>query len=190
MFLCTESARCFSEHSAPHFTLYGNSGCLQASYSCWDMRGFINCAVVSHGRCQIPCYAVPQKGPWISVHGRTDRLARTGPDVRRSGNWAACVSSGTRARYFPLEVIKQCGQLGFPRRDFPGGTGRRGLSATSSTRSSSKSWRVSIPSVGLIVAAHNSLCTNHIFTAGNRRAEAELHSEARDGRMDRLLVAD
>ena len=45
-------------------------------------------------------------------------------------------------------------------------------------------------SVGIIVAAHTSLCTNHIYKMGSGRAEAQVYPETGDGRVDRLLVAD
>ena len=45
-------------------------------------------------------------------------------------------------------------------------------------------------SVGIIVAAHTSLCSNHIFVAGNEAAEAALHSAAGHRRAHRSLGAD
>ena len=42
------------------------------------------------------------------------------------------------------------------------------------------------PSIALSVAAHISLCTNHIYHRRERGAAAALHSQAGLGRMDRL----
>ena len=67
---------------------------------------------------------------------------------------------------FPLDVIKKCGELGFLGVIFPEDLGGSGLSYIDYSIIIEELARVD-PSVGLIVAAHNSLCTNHIYTAGN-----------------------
>jgi alkylation response protein AidB-like acyl-CoA dehydrogenase len=67
---------------------------------------------------------------------------------------------------FPLEVIKKCGELGLLGVIFPEDLGGAGLGYIDYAIIIEELARVD-PSVGLIVAAHNSLCTNHIFTAGN-----------------------
>jgi alkylation response protein AidB-like acyl-CoA dehydrogenase len=67
---------------------------------------------------------------------------------------------------FPLDVIKKCGQLGFLGAIFPEGLNGAGLGYIEYAIIIEELARVD-PSVGLIVAAHNSLCTNHIFLAGN-----------------------
>lgn len=67
---------------------------------------------------------------------------------------------------FPLDVIKKCGQLGFLGAIFPEELGGAGLGYIEYAIIIEELARVD-PSVGLIVAAHNSLCTNHIFLAGN-----------------------
>jgi alkylation response protein AidB-like acyl-CoA dehydrogenase len=67
---------------------------------------------------------------------------------------------------FPLEVIKQAGKLGYLGAIFPEELGGAGLSYVDYAIIIEELSRVD-PSVGLIVAAHNSLCTNHIFLAGN-----------------------
>ncbi|HYP07104.1 MAG TPA: acyl-CoA dehydrogenase [Bryobacteraceae bacterium] len=70
------------------------------------------------------------------------------------------------AQIFPLEVVKKCGELGFLGVIFPEELGGAGLSYIDYSIIIEELARVD-PSVGLIVAAHNSLCTNHIFTAAN-----------------------
>jgi alkylation response protein AidB-like acyl-CoA dehydrogenase len=67
---------------------------------------------------------------------------------------------------FPLEVIKKCGELGFLGAIFPEDLGGAGLTYIDYAIIIEELARVD-PSVGLIVAAHNSLCTNHIYTAGS-----------------------
>ena len=70
------------------------------------------------------------------------------------------------AQIFPLDVIKKAGQLGFMGAIFPEELGGAGLGYIEYSIVIEELARVD-PSVGLIVAAHNSLCSNHIFIAGN-----------------------
>jgi alkylation response protein AidB-like acyl-CoA dehydrogenase len=67
---------------------------------------------------------------------------------------------------FPSGVIRECGKLGFLGAIFPEDLGGAGLGYIEYAIIIEELARVD-PSVGLIVAAHNSLCTNHIFTAGS-----------------------
>ena len=66
---------------------------------------------------------------------------------------------------FPLDAIKKAGQLGFMGAIFPEELGGSGLGYIEYAIIIEELSRVD-PSVGLIVAAHNSLCTNHIYLAG------------------------
>jgi len=67
---------------------------------------------------------------------------------------------------FPLEAIKKAGQLCLLGAIFPEELGGAGLGYVDYAIIIEELSRVD-PSVGLIVAAHNSLCTNHIFVAGS-----------------------
>jgi alkylation response protein AidB-like acyl-CoA dehydrogenase len=67
---------------------------------------------------------------------------------------------------FPLEAVKKAGQLGLLGAIFPEELGGAGLGYIDYAIIIEELARVD-PSFGLIVAAHNSLCTNHIFLAGN-----------------------
>jgi alkylation response protein AidB-like acyl-CoA dehydrogenase len=67
---------------------------------------------------------------------------------------------------FPLEAIKKAGKLGFLGAIFPEELGGADLGYIEYSIIIEELARVD-PSVGLIVAAHNSLCTNHIYVAGN-----------------------
>jgi alkylation response protein AidB-like acyl-CoA dehydrogenase len=67
---------------------------------------------------------------------------------------------------FPLDVIKKAGELGFLGAIFPEELGGSGLGYIEYSIIIEELSRID-PSVGLIVAAHNSLCTNHIFVAGS-----------------------
>jgi alkylation response protein AidB-like acyl-CoA dehydrogenase len=70
------------------------------------------------------------------------------------------------AQVFPTETIRKCGELGFLGAIFPEELGGTGLGYIEYSIIIEELARVD-PSVGLIVAAHNSLCSNHIFTAGS-----------------------
>src|SRR5277367_932026 len=76
------------------------------------------------------------------------------------------------AQIFPLDVIKHAGRLGFLGAIFPEELGGAGLGYIDYAIIIEELARVD-PSVGLIVAAHNSLCTNHIFLAGNEEQRAK-----------------
>ena len=67
---------------------------------------------------------------------------------------------------FPLEVVKHAGRLGFLGAIFPEELGGAGLGYIEYSIIVEELSRID-PSVGLIVAAHNSLCTNHIYVAGS-----------------------
>ena len=67
---------------------------------------------------------------------------------------------------FPLETIHKAGELGLLGAIFPEELGGAGYNYIDYAIIVEELSRVD-PSVGLIVAAHNSLCTNHIFLAGN-----------------------
>ncbi len=67
---------------------------------------------------------------------------------------------------FPLEVIKKAGELGVLGAIFPEELGGAGFGYIEYSIIIEELARVD-PSVALIVAAHNSLCTNHIYLAGN-----------------------
>ncbi|MEO8661578.1 MAG: acyl-CoA dehydrogenase family protein [Bryobacteraceae bacterium] len=67
---------------------------------------------------------------------------------------------------FPSDVVAKLGKLGFLGVIFPEEFGGAGLGYIDYCIVIEELARVD-PSVALIVAAHNSLCTNHIYTAGN-----------------------
>ena len=67
---------------------------------------------------------------------------------------------------FPLGIIKQLGQLGLMGIIFPPEFGGAGMGYVEYVTAIDELSRVD-GSVGIIVAAHTSLCSNHIFLAGN-----------------------
>lgn len=67
---------------------------------------------------------------------------------------------------FPLEVVKELGRMGVMGMIFPPELGGAGLGYVEYVIAIEELSRVD-GSVGIIVAAHNSLCSNHIYLAGN-----------------------
>ena len=76
------------------------------------------------------------------------------------------VSRWDEASEFPADVVKQLGQMGLLGVIFPVEYGGAGLGYVDYVLAIEELSAVD-GSVGIIVAAHNSLCTNHIFLAGN-----------------------
>src|SRR5258705_11222386 len=70
------------------------------------------------------------------------------------------------AQTFPLEVVKKLGQLGYMGVIFPEEYGGAGLGYVEYSIVIEELSRVD-GSVGIIVAAHTSLCSNHIYKAGS-----------------------
>jgi hypothetical protein len=70
------------------------------------------------------------------------------------------------ANHFPLETIKELGRMGVLGIIFPTEYGGAGLGYVEYVIAVEELSRVD-GSVGITVAAHNSLCSNHIFLAGN-----------------------
>ena len=73
---------------------------------------------------------------------------------------------------FPLETIKHLGRLGYLGAIFPEELGGGGLGYIDYAIIIEELARVD-PSVGLILAAHISLCTNHIYLAGSDEQRAK-----------------
>ncbi len=67
---------------------------------------------------------------------------------------------------FPLETVKELGKLGLMGTVFPAEYGGAGMGYVEYVTAIEELSRVD-GSVGIIVAAHTSLCSNHIFLAGN-----------------------
>jgi alkylation response protein AidB-like acyl-CoA dehydrogenase len=70
------------------------------------------------------------------------------------------------AQKFPREVIRKAGELGFLGIIFPEEYGGAGLGYVEYVIVITELSKVD-PSVGISIAAHNSLCTNHIYKFGN-----------------------
>jgi alkylation response protein AidB-like acyl-CoA dehydrogenase len=76
------------------------------------------------------------------------------------------VSEWDEASEFPHDIVKQMGEMGLMGVIFPEELGGAGLSYVDYVLAIEELSRVD-GSVGIIVASHNSLCTNHIMLAGS-----------------------
>ncbi|MDZ4799956.1 MAG: acyl-CoA dehydrogenase family protein [Bryobacteraceae bacterium] len=97
----------------------------------------------------------------------TDEQAQLRKQVRQfaESEIAPHVLEWDESQTFPLQVVKHCGELGYLGIIFPEELGGAGLGYTEYAIVIEELARVD-PAVALIVAAHNSLCTNHIYLAG------------------------
>jgi alkylation response protein AidB-like acyl-CoA dehydrogenase len=76
------------------------------------------------------------------------------------------VMNWDEAGQFPIEIVKELGKMGVLGMIFPTEYGGAGLGYVEYVIAIEELSRVD-GSVGIIVAAHNSLCSNHIYLAGN-----------------------
>lgn len=81
---------------------------------------------------------------------------------------------------FPLEVIKKLGRLGYMGAIFPEEYGGAGLGYVEYSIIIEELSRVD-GSVGIIVAAHTSLCSNHIFKAGTEEQKQKYLTKLTSG---------
>ncbi len=79
---------------------------------------------------------------------------------------AAHVMEWDEAAHFPMDTIKELGRMGLMGVIFPSEYGGAGMGYAEYVIAVEELSRVD-GSVGIIVAAHTSLCSNHIFLAGN-----------------------
>jgi alkylation response protein AidB-like acyl-CoA dehydrogenase len=81
---------------------------------------------------------------------------------------------------FPLATVKELGKLGLMGAIFPPEYGGAGMGYVEYVTAIEELSRVD-GSVGIIVAAHTSLCTNHIFVAGNEAQRKKYVSKLATG---------
>src|SRR5690348_17778817 len=88
------------------------------------------------------------------------------------------------ASQFPQEIIPQLGELGLLGVIFPEKYGGAGLGYLEYSIVIEELSRVD-GSVGLIVAAHNSLCSNHIYKFGSEAQKQKYLVPLAQGKKDR-----
>jgi alkylation response protein AidB-like acyl-CoA dehydrogenase len=84
------------------------------------------------------------------------------------------------ASEFPMSIVKELGKLGLLGIIFPAEYGGAGMGYVEYITAIEELSRVD-GSVGIIVAAHTSLCTNHIFVAGNEAQKKKYVSKLATG---------
>jgi len=102
------------------------------------------------------------------MFGLTEEQKQLQRSVRAfaEGEIAPHVSEWDEKSEFPHEVVKKLGEMGLLGVIFPEALGGAGMGYVEYVLAIEELSRVD-GSVGIIVAAHNSLCTNHIMLAGN-----------------------
>jgi alkylation response protein AidB-like acyl-CoA dehydrogenase len=102
------------------------------------------------------------------MFGLTDEQRQLQSSVRAfaEGEIAPHVSEWDEKSEFPHEVVKKLGEMGLLGVIFPEELGGAGMGYVEYVLAIEELSRVD-GSVGIIVAAHNSLCTNHIMLGGN-----------------------
>ena len=90
---------------------------------------------------------------------------------------------------FPIDVFKELGKLSLMGVLVPEEYGGSGLSYIEYVSVIEEIAKV-CGSIGLSVAAHNSLCTGHILTFGSERAEEKISSQISYSRTYRRLGID
>jgi alkylation response protein AidB-like acyl-CoA dehydrogenase len=90
------------------------------------------------------------------------------------------VMTWDEASEFPMSIVKELGRLGLLGIIFPAEYGGAGMGYVEYITAIEELSRVD-GSVGIIVAAHTSLCTNHIFVAGNEAQKKKYVSKLATG---------
>jgi len=104
----------------------------------------------------------------LAVFGLTEEQEQLRREVRSFAERevAPHVSEWDEKSEFPHKVVKKLGEMGLMGVIFPEELGGAGMGYVEYVLAVEELSRVD-GSVGIIVASHNSLCTNHIFLAGN-----------------------
>jgi alkylation response protein AidB-like acyl-CoA dehydrogenase len=106
--------------------------------------------------------------PVIQTFHLTDEQEQLRKEIRdfAEREIAPNVSRWDENSEFPLEVVQKLGEMGLMGMIFPVELGGSGLGYVDYALAVEELSAVD-GSIGIIVASHNSLCTNHIFVAGN-----------------------
>jgi alkylation response protein AidB-like acyl-CoA dehydrogenase len=91
------------------------------------------------------------------------------------------VSRFDESQEFPHEIIRKMGELGFMGVIFPESYGGAGFSYLEYITIIEEISKVD-PSIGLSIAAHNSLCSNHIYLFGNEDQKRKYLTKLASGR--------
>ncbi|HUZ04294.1 MAG TPA: acyl-CoA dehydrogenase [Acidobacteriaceae bacterium] len=117
-----------------------------------------------------------------SFHIFTDEQQQLRKEIRdfAAREIAPNVMRWDEASEFPVDLVKQLGQMGLMGVIFPQEDGGSGLGYVEYVIAIEELSRVD-GSIGIIVASHNSLCTNHIFMAGTEDQRKKYVSKLASG---------
>ncbi len=101
----------------------------------------------------------------VDVNGNMDLIRQSARDFAKN-HILPKVMEWDESQYFPVETMRQLGELGFLGVLVPEEYNGAGLDYQAYVTIIEEITKVD-PSIGLSVAAHNSLCTGHILTFGN-----------------------
>ena len=104
------------------------------------------------------------------------------------GEIAPHVMEWDEASHFPLEIMPKLAEMGLLGVIFPEQYGGAGLGYMEYVIAIEELSRVD-GSVGIIVAAHNSLCSNHIFKFGSEAQKQKYLVPLAQGKKNRSMVA-
>jgi alkylation response protein AidB-like acyl-CoA dehydrogenase len=118
----------------------------------------------------------------LAAFGLTEEQEQLRREVRSFAERevAPHVSEWDEKSEFPHEVVKKLGEMGLMGVIFPEELGGAGMGYVEYVLAVEELSRVD-GSVGIIVASHNSLCTNHIFLAGNDEQKKKYVSKLASG---------
>jgi alkylation response protein AidB-like acyl-CoA dehydrogenase len=94
---------------------------------------------------------------------------------------APVIAEFDESQEFPHEIIKKAGELGFMGITFPEVYGGSNMKTSEYSIIIEEISKVD-PSVGLTVAAHNGLCTNHLYSFGNEEQRKKYLPDLTSGR--------
>jgi len=104
------------------------------------------------------------------------------------GEIAPHVMEWDEASHFPIEIMPKLAEMGLLGVIFPEQYGGAGLGYLEYVIAIEELSRVD-GSVGIIVAAHNSLCSNHIFKFGSEAQKQKYLVPLAQGKKNRSMVA-
>jgi alkylation response protein AidB-like acyl-CoA dehydrogenase len=118
----------------------------------------------------------------LAAFGLTEEQEQLRREVRAFAERevAPHVSEWDEKSEFPHKVVKKLGEMGLMGVIFPEELGGAGMGYVEYVLAVEELSRVD-GSVGIIVASHNSLCTNHIFLAGNDEQKKKYVSKLASG---------
>jgi alkylation response protein AidB-like acyl-CoA dehydrogenase len=118
----------------------------------------------------------------LAAFGLTEEQEQLRREVRAFAERevASHVSEWDEKSEFPQNVVKKLGEMGLMGVIFPEELGGAGMGYVEYVLAVEELSRVD-GSVGIIVASHNSLCTNHIFSAGNDEQKKKYVSKLASG---------